>query len=152
MNLSDVADDVLRETQLLETGRIVSGEIYPLLRVNADLQLVKQAMRILVDNAVKYTEEGEEVSIRLERRGTQCVFSVTDTGPGIPKGELARVFERFYRTDRSRNRESGGTGLGLSIAHWIAQRHEGSLEVSSREGVGSRFSLVLPLEIAEKEK
>jgi signal transduction histidine kinase len=109
-------------------------------------------MRILVDNAVKYTEEGEEVSIRLERRGTQCVFSVTDTGPGIPKGELARVFERFYRTDRSRNRESGGTGLGLSIAHWIAQRHEGSLEVSSREGVGSRFSLVLPLEIAEKEK
>ena len=152
MNLSVLADEVLRETQLLETGRSISGEIYPLLRVNADLQLVKQAMRILVDNAVKYTEEGDEVSIRLERRGTECVFSVTDTGPGIPKKELARVFERFYRTDRSRNRESGGTGLGLSIAQWIAQRHEGSLEVVSREGVGSRFALVLPLELGEKEK
>jgi signal transduction histidine kinase len=77
------------------------------------------------------------------------VFSVTDTGPGIPSQELSRVFERFYRTDQSRSRESGGTGLGLSIAHWIAQRHQGSLEVLSREGVGSRFSLVLPLETAE---
>ena len=150
MNLSVLADEVLRETQLLETGRSVSGEIYPLLRVNADLQLVKQAMRILVDNAVKYTEEGDEVSIRLERRGTECVFSVTDTGPGIPKKELAKVFERFYRTDQSRNRESGGTGLGLSIAQWIAQRHEGSLEVTSREGVGTRFALVLPLEVGIK--
>lgn len=152
INLSDVAEEVLRETQLLETGRSISGEIYPLLRVRADLHLVKQAMRILVDNAVKYTEAGDEVAIRLQRRGTQCVFSVTDTGPGIPKKELARVFERFYRTDQSRSRESGGTGLGLSIAHWIARRHDGSLEVLSREGVGSRFSLVLPLEIVEKEK
>lgn len=152
VNFSDVAEEVLRETQLLETGRIVSGEIFPLLRVRADLRLVKQAMRILVDNAVKYTEEGGEVAIRLYRRGTQCVFAVTDTGPGIPQRELAKVFERFYRTDQSRNRESGGTGLGLSIAHWIAQRHQGSLEVTSREGVGSRFSLVLPLELAEKGK
>jgi signal transduction histidine kinase len=149
LNLSDVAEEVLRETQLLETGRSISGEIFPLLRVNADLQLVKQVMRILVDNAIKYTEPGEEVCIRLRRRGTECVFSVTDTGPGIPTKELSRVFERFYRTDHSRSRESGGTGLGLSIAHWIAQRHQGSLEVLSREGVGSRFSLVLPLETAE---
>ena len=146
LNLSDVAEEVLRETQLLETGRSISGEIFPLLRVNADLQLVKQVMRILVDNAIKYTEPGEEVCIRLRRRGMECVFSVTDTGPGIPKKELSRVFERFYRTDHSRSRESGGTGLGLSIAHWIAQRHQGSGEVLSREGVGSRFSLVLPLE------
>jgi signal transduction histidine kinase len=149
LNLSDVAEEVLRETQLLETGRSISGEIYPLLQVNADLQLVKQVMRILVDNAIKYTEAGDEICIRLRRRGTECVFSVTDTGPGIPSQELSRVFERFYRTDQSRSRESGGTGLGLSIAHWIAQRHQGSLEVLSREGVGSRFSLVLPLETAE---
>jgi signal transduction histidine kinase len=149
LNLSDVAEEVLRETQLLETGRSISGEIYPLLQVNADLQLVKQVMRILVDNAIKYTEAGDEICIRLRRRGTECVFSVTDTGPGIPSQELSRVFERFYRTDQSRSRESGGTGLGLSIAHWIAQHHQGSLEVLSREGVGSRFSLVLPLETAE---
>jgi signal transduction histidine kinase len=149
LNLSDVAEEVLRETQLLETGRSISGEIFPLLRVNADLQLVKQVMRILVDNAIKYTEPGEEICIRLRRRGMECVFSVTDTGPGIPTKELSRVFERFYRTDHSRSRESGGTGLGLSIAHWIAQRHQGSLEVLSREGVGSRFSLVLPLEKVE---
>ena len=149
LNLSDVAEEVLRETQLLETGRSISGEIFPLLQVRADLQLVKQVMRILVDNAIKYTEAGDEICIRLRRRGTECVFSVTDTGPGIPSQELSRVFERFYRTDQSRSRESGGTGLGLSIAHWIAQRHQGSLEVLSREGVGSRFSLVLPLETAE---
>ena len=150
VNISDLADEVLRETQLLEIGRSISGEIYPLLNANADLRLVKQAMRILVDNAVKYTEEGDEIAIRLSRRGTDCVFSVTDTGPGIPQQELSKVFERFYRTDQSRSRESGGTGLGLSIAQWIAQRHGGCLEVLSKVGVGTRFSMVLPLEYGEK--
>ena len=144
MNLSLLADEVLRETQLLETGRSISGEIFPLLQAEADERLLKQAMRILVDNAVKYTEDGDEISIRLWRRGTDCVFSVTDTGPGIPAEELPKVFERFYRTDRSRSRESGGTGLGLSIAQWIARQHEGSIEVMSRPEIGSCFSLVVP--------
>lgn len=151
VNYSELAEEVLRETQLLETGRSITGEIYPLLTVRADVRLLKQAMRILVDNAVKYTEEGDEIAIRLWRRGTDCVFSVTDTGPGIPQPELAKVFQRFYRTDQSRSRESGGTGLGLSIAQWIARRHGGSIEVLSRVGVGTRFSLVLPLEQGGKK-
>jgi signal transduction histidine kinase len=150
VNLSELADEVLRETQLLETGRIVSGEIYPLQTVQGDVRLLKQAMRILVDNAVKYTQEGGEISIRLQRKGVSCAFSVTDTGPGIPKEELPKVFERFYRTDLSRSRESGGTGLGLSIAQWIAQQHNGSIELISRSGVGSRFTLLLPLAASEK--
>ena len=151
VNLSDMTEEVLHETQLLETGREISGEIQPMLMAEADMRLMKQAMRILVDNAVKYTEQGGEISIGLVRRDRTCVFSVTDTGQGISESELAKVFERFYRTDESRNRESGGTGLGLSIAQWIAQRHNGSIEVLSRPGVGSRFSLVVPLlELEEK--
>lgn len=145
MNLSDMVEEVFHETQLLETGRDISGEIQPFLMAEADMVLMKQAMRILVDNAVKYTPEGGEVVIRLARRGKEGVFSVTDTGQGVAKEELPKVFERFYRTDESRSRQNGGTGLGLPIARWIAQRHGGSIEVLSRKGVGSRFSLVVPL-------
>lgn len=145
INLSDISDDVLYETQLLETGRDVTGVIAPALTVDADPVLIKQAMRILVDNAIKYTPDDGEICIRLEKQNQCCVFSVIDTGQGIPRDELPKVFERFYRTDESRSRQNGGTGLGLPIARWIAARHNGSLEVLSRPGVGSRFSLLLPI-------
>lgn len=145
MNLSDMAEEVFHETRLLETGREVSGGFEPLLMIEADMMLMKQAMRILVDNAVKYTQEGGEIFIQVSRRDRDAVFSVTDTGQGVAPEDLDRVFERFYRTDESRSRQNGGTGLGLPIARWIAQRHGGSIEVLSRSGVGSRFSLVIPL-------
>lgn len=145
LNLSDMAEEVRRETELLQTGRRVSGSAAPLVTVEGDEVLLKQAMRILVDNAVKYTEENGEISITLRRRGNAAVFSVTDDGQGIPPEELSRVFERFYRTDESRNRQKGGSGLGLSIARWIALRHGGAIEAESRPEAGSRFSLVLPL-------
>lgn len=145
LNLSDMAEEVLHETQLLETGREVTGEIEPFLMAETDRLLLKQAMRILVDNAVKYTPDGGELFIRLSRRGEMGLFSVTDSGQGIAPEELPKVFERFYRTDESRSRQNGGTGLGLPIAKWIAQRQGGSIEVVSRPQVGSRFTLVVPL-------
>jgi signal transduction histidine kinase len=144
LDLSRLADAVYRETCLLETGRTISGDIAPGLFCWGDPGLIKQAVRVLVDNAVKYTPEGGAVTIRLAPAGNQLVLSVTDTGPGIAPEELPRIFERFYRSDQSRARETGGTGLGLPIAAWIAARHGGSIRVTSAEGVGTRFSLLLP--------
>ena len=144
LDLSRLADAVYRETCLLETGRTISGDIAPGLFCWGDPGLIKQAVRVLVDNAVKYTPEGGAVTIRLAPAGEQLVLSVTDTGPGIAPEELPRIFERFYRSDQSRARETGGTGLGLPIAAWIAARHGGSIRVTSAEGVGTRFSLLLP--------
>ena len=151
VDLTLVADEVARETQLLDTGREISAQLEPMVLAQADPRLVKQAYRILVDNAVKYTPEGGHIRLSLCQEGGTARLAVTDDGPGIPREELGKLFRRFYRADQSRNRQTGGTGLGLSIAHWIAQRHGGWIEVTSRPGVGSRFTLVLPEHHTEAE-
>jgi signal transduction histidine kinase len=110
----------------------------------ADRPLIKQALRILVDNAVKYTDQGGGITISAERGGGHVRLSVTDDGVGIAPEIIPRVFDRFVRADESRARATGGAGLGLSIAQWIAARHNGHLEVLSREGVGTRVTLALP--------
>lgn len=145
VDLTPLAEEVVKETRLLDTGREIRAKLAPMVVVNADPQLIKQACRVLVDNAVKYTPEGGTVTIALDRRGEQAALSVTDTGSGIAPDDVSRIFQRFYRSDESRNRQTGGTGLGLPIADWIAHRHHGWIEVVSREGLGSRFTLVLPL-------
>lgn len=151
VDLTLVADEVARETQLLDTGREISAQLEPMVLVQADPRLVKQAYRILVDNAVKYTPEGGHIRLSLCQEKETARLAVTDDGPGISREELGKLFRRFYRADQSRNRQTGGTGLGLSIAHWIAQRHGGWIEVTSRPGVGSRFTLVLPEHHTEAE-
>lgn len=151
VDLSDLADEVYRETQLLETGRVIQSAIQPGILFWGDPGLFKQALRILVDNGVKYTPEGGSVTIRLRAEEGWIRLSVTDTGAGIAQEELPRVFERFYRADQSRARETGGTGLGLPIAKWIAARHNGWIEVVSKPEVGSRFTLLLPWEQPPEE-
>ena len=105
---------------------------------------MKQAGRILVDNAIKYTPVGGTIRIVVTSAEGKVWFTVQDSGIGIPPGDIPHIFDRFYRADESRARATGGTGLGLSIAKWIAERHGGHLEVFSREDFGSRISVVLP--------
>ena len=113
--------------------------------VFGDQGLIKQAGRILMDNAVKYTPEGGQITLSVISRDNKAKLTVQDTGIGIAPKAIPHIFERFYRADDSRARATGGTGLGLSIAKWIAERHGGYLEVLSREGFGSKISVVLPL-------
>ena len=113
--------------------------------VHADLGLIKQCLRVLVDNSIKYTPAGGEITLSLETAEGAARLSVQDEGDGIDARSLPHIFERFYRSDQSRDRKTGGTGLGLAIAQYIAERHGGWLEVLSRKGVGTRMTLVLPL-------
>ena len=99
-----------------------------------------------MDNAVKYTPAEGRISLSVEGKDGLARLTVADEGQGIDKDSLPHVFDRFYRTDESRARQTGGTGLGLSIAKWIADRHNGWFEVLSWPGVGTRFTLVLPLD------
>lgn len=116
-------------------------------RVVGNPDYVERAVSNLVDNAIKYTPERGKIHVTVGRDAA-CVFiDVTDNGIGIPAGELSRVFERFYRVDRSRSREMGGTGLGLSIVKHVAQVHGGSIEVSSTPGQGSKFRLKIPVPV-----
>ncbi|HEX9467176.1 MAG TPA: ATP-binding protein [Acidimicrobiia bacterium] len=104
---------------------------------------VVSAVSNLLDNAVKYSESGGTVEIKTEMRGGQLVISVRDSGIGVPTRDHERIFERFYRVDHARSRDTGGTGLGLSIVRHVAQAHGGDVTVESIEGQGSTFRLVL---------
>jgi two-component system, OmpR family, sensor histidine kinase SenX3 len=106
-------------------------------------QLVS-AVTNLLDNAVKYSEPGSTVEVQSRTDGTWVDVTVRDHGIGIPRRDLERIFERFYRVDRARSRETGGTGLGLAIVRHVASNHRGEVRVESREGVGSTFTLRLP--------
>lgn len=112
--------------------------------VSADPALLKQAVRILVDNAAKYTPEGGDITLGLKAEDGEALVSVQDTGCGVSREDAAHVFERFYRGAEARGGTSG-SGLGLAIASWIADRHGGHFSLVSYPAVGSRFTLHLPL-------
>jgi two-component system phosphate regulon sensor histidine kinase PhoR len=115
----------------------------PILKGNGDY--IERAVANLIDNASKYTPEGGEIRVTAQAIGQYAVIEVSDNGIGIPAEDIPRIFERFYRVDRSRSREMGGTGLGLSIVKHVAQVHGGQIEVESPPGQGSTFRLKLPL-------
>jgi two-component system sensor histidine kinase VicK len=106
---------------------------------------VEQAVLILVDNAAKYGPPGGKVSLTSEARSGDLRVTVADEGPGIPEEELTRIFERFYRMDKTRSRKLGGSGLGLPIANTIVEAHGGRIEAESRVGEGTSMSICLPL-------
>jgi two-component system sensor histidine kinase SenX3 len=114
------------------------------LTVVGDRRQLVSAVTNLVDNAVKYSEPGSAVAVRARTDGVWLDVTVRDHGMGIPRRDLERIFERFYRVDRARSRETGGTGLGLAIVRHVASNHRGEVRVESREGVGSTFTLRLP--------
>ena len=101
-------------------------------------------MHNLLENAVKYSDDGSKVQVRARSNGRWVEIGVRDHGIGIPSRDLERIFERFYRVDRARARETGGTGLGLAIVRHVATNHGGEVRVESREGAGSTFTLRLP--------
>ena len=112
--------------------------------VSAVPRLLGEIAFNLMDNAIRYNVPGGSVTASCRREGTGAVLTVSDTGIGIPPEHINRVFERFYRVDKSHSRASGGTGLGLAIARWIVDRHGGHFEVLSREGLGTRMTVCLP--------
>jgi signal transduction histidine kinase len=113
--------------------------------MNGDDEMLKRMLLNLLDNAVKYTPAGGEISVALSSQNGNAIIIVSDTGIGIPSEDQPRIFDRFYRVDKARSRALGGAGLGLSIARWIVEGHGGSLSVSSSVGRGSTFTVNLPL-------
>jgi two-component system phosphate regulon sensor histidine kinase PhoR len=112
--------------------------------VHADEKRIDQVITNLISNAINYTPEGGEVTVSFDEGKKNVTTIVTDTGEGIPKQHLHRIFERFYRVDKSRSRERGGTGLGLAIVKHILEGHNTKAEVQSEVGKGSEFSFKLP--------
>ncbi|MDQ7095387.1 ATP-binding protein [Desulfosporosinus sp. PR] len=141
--LSGLAAEVLRETQMIDGGHEYTSNLATVF-VKADKGLIKQAMRILIDNAMKYTPAGKRITLSVSGSGGLARLTVQDEGIGIAPEAVPKIFDRFFRADESRARTTGGTGLGLSIAKWITERHGGHMEVLSRQDIGTRISIVLP--------
>ena len=152
-DLTVLAGEVLREEEMIHQDRVFLprwGEAP--IPVRADQGLIKQVMRILMDNSVKYSPPDGRVYLRVTAQEGYARVTVQDEGMGIAPQGIPHIFDRFYRTDQSRDRRTGGTGLGLSIAKWIVDRHGGWFEVVSREGVGTRISFLLPSAPASTEE
>lgn len=144
LDAADLAAQVLKETAMLDKAHPLRADFSEGIRVTADPALLKEALRVLVDNACKYTPAGGKITLRLRQEGETIRFTVSDEGEGIDRADLPHLFDRFYRTDASRTRKTGGSGLGLAIAQRIARAHGGHMEVTSALGLGSRFTIVLP--------
>ena len=113
--------------------------------VRGDRRQLVSAVYNLLDNAVKYSEPAAPIEISVDKQATDVEIAIRDHGIGIPTRDIERIFERFYRVDRARSRDTGGTGLGLSIVRHIAAAHGGAVSVTSHEGEGSTFTLTIPL-------
>jgi heavy metal sensor kinase len=149
--LDAVMFEVFEQMRLIADGVNVCVGGEDAVAVMGDADRLKQLMINLVGNAVRYTPAGGSVTLNLKRRDGWAVFSVSDTGPGIPPAHLPHIFERFYRVEKSRSRyeagvngASSGAGLGLSIAQWITQSHGGRIEAQSEVGKGTVFTVYLP--------
>ncbi|ERL06159.1 sensor histidine kinase [Olsenella profusa] len=152
MDLAALVREVCEESQMIDDAhqyRFVPGAVDPgqlaggHLEVEADEALVKQALRIIVQNAAKYSPEGTTISLSASAEGPHACASVQDEGTGMSEETVRHAFERFYRGEEARQ-HAEGTGLGLSIAKWIVDRHGGTLSVVSSAGVGSRLTIALP--------
>jgi len=148
LSLNEAVRDCVRAAQVLAIRKGVklnTEDDSPALVLHGDEELIKRMILNLLDNAVKYTLEGGEVSLRLARQNGHAQIVVRDTGIGIPPADQPHVFDRFYRVDKARSRALGGAGLGLSIVQWIVDAHGGRIAVESTPGKGSAFTVELPV-------
>ena len=143
-------DDYIKEivSPYMEVAELEEKSIILNLNYKADVKVdtnkIYQLMIILLDNAIKYTETNDKIEICTYQKDNKCVIEVKDTGIGVSEEGLKRIFERFYREDAARNRETGGSGLGLSIANMIVSAHNGTIKVSHNNPKGTVFTIRLP--------
>lgn len=148
-NISYALNQAILPFESLAYGKeiTVKTEIQPGIEFCGDEGKIKQLIAILIDNAIKYTPQGGNVTLKLNSDDSTIEISVIDTGKGIAKEHLNKVFERFYRIEKSRSRSLGGSGLGLSIAKCIVKDHNGNISASSSFGKGTMFKVTLPIEL-----
>lgn len=143
--IASLMETIFQETRMIAPNHNIILEQNDSVTINADSAAIKQILRIFTENSIKYTPPGGTIRLAARKIGQQLEISVADTGIGIPTEEQPKIFDRFYRVDRSRSKSTGGSGLGLSIAHWIAQEHGGSIRLDSTLAQGTTITLELPI-------
>lgn len=144
--LNDVVSDIVKDIEVMETGKEIVFERGEDVHIFADSDLIKQLVWIYAENAIKYTKDNGKITFRIYKDEKYGYFDIEDNGIGIDESDLKNIFDRFYRADKSRNKDIPGTGLGLSIAKWIIENNNGEIEVKSKIGEGSVFINKFPLD------
>lgn len=147
MFLADAVKETVRRLAPLANGRgqEIEVSISDACEIHADSLKIQQVIYNIIENGIKYTPDGGKISVRLFREGRDAILQISDTGVGIPPEDLPHIFDRFYRVDKARSRDTGGTGLGLSIVQQIVRLHAGSIDVQSQLGEGTTFTIELPM-------
>ena len=143
-SLNELVDEVVKDSRIIDSQHAITGEVNGIITVEGDRALIKQALRIFLDNSIKYTPAGGLIDINCSLSGDKAVITIRDTGPGIAAEDLPYIFNRFYKADKSRTREKGGAGLGLAIAYWIIEQHHGNIKVESIKNEGTKIITILP--------
>ncbi len=138
-------EEVIKETQFIDPERNIQLFCDASVQLVADRQLIKQALRILLDNAMKYSDRTFPITIRCNIVDQHFICSISDQGIGISPENIERVFDRFYRDEQARTTKTKGSGLGLSIAKWIVEKHQGTIEIVSRKDIGTKVILNMPI-------
>jgi len=149
LNLSQLAQRVIErfrpEAEMRGVNLVLAGAPSGPVTIRGDANRIEQVLNNLLSNALRHTPSGGQVSLRIDLKDSWVETHLADTGPGIPPESLPRVFERFYRADKSRSREVGGKGLGLAIARQLAVAHGGDIRAANRPGGGAEFTVRLPV-------
>ena len=147
LNLSDLISEAIDASRMAADSRNISLSFTEIdqIEVLGDRHQIQMAASNLIENAINYSPNGTRVAIALRTQGDLAEISISDQGIGIPEKDIERIFERFYRVDPARSRETGGTGLGLSIVKHVVANHGGDISVWSVEGAGTTFTIRLPL-------
>ena len=146
VSLNELVDQVTRSMRSLAEAREISlnAQLNSDISLSGDPSRLRELLTVLLDNAVKYTDAGGRVDVSVRKEHRKAIITVSDNGPGIPSEALPHVFDRFYRVDEARSRESGGTGLGLAIARHIVEAHSGTIDVESKIREGTVVTVELP--------
>ena len=147
VNINEMLESIIKRLKPIAAKRNVRLELEKARRVTAPCDEIKLSLALsnLVENAIKYNVAGGWVHVTLDKDDEFFFVTVADSGIGIPQEYQEKIFERFYRVDKARSRESGGTGLGLAITKNVVQMHHGAIKVSSKEDQGTTFSVRIPL-------
>ncbi|HCL01336.1 MAG TPA: sensor histidine kinase [Lachnoclostridium phytofermentans] len=143
-NMRPIVEEMVKETKLVTANRLIEAPFLEDVNVYGDKQALKQAIRVFIDNAVKYTQDGDTIRIYCRNIRGDCMIGVEDTGIGMTRKDMDNIFNRFYRSDHVRDRKIEGHGLGLSIAKLIIMNHTGRIKVRSQYTKGTSFIVTIP--------
>ncbi|MGB4437725.1 MAG: ATP-binding protein [Sedimentibacter sp.] len=143
--LDDLIKEIVKESNLVDDEHVIFCDSYPEAQMEADRRLIKQMLRAIIDNSIKYSPSDTKIIINYKIVNQAAEIQISDQGIGIPQEDLPHIFDRFYRVDKARSRSIGGSGLGLSIVKWIVDIHNGTIKAESELGKGTQTTVLLPL-------